>query len=66
MVDIDTFFRLADYYASVGDYGRVAIKDIAAGDIEGQPALNIESAKRFLKRLAEAGIETYGAEEGNV
>jgi hypothetical protein len=63
MVDIDTFFRLADYYASVGDYGQNAIKDIAAGDTEGQPALNIESAKRFLKRLAEAGIETYGAEE---
>lgn len=62
-MNIDEFFRLADYYASVGDYGRDAIKAVANEDTEGQPQRNIDSAVKFLRRLAEAGVETYGVED---
>lgn len=62
-MNINDFFRLADYYTSVGDYGRDAIKAVAAEDYEGQPEKNIKSAVKFLRRLADAGVETYGVED---
>jgi hypothetical protein len=61
-MDLDQFFDLADYYADQGSFARDSIKSIVDGDLD-QPQRNIDSTRKFLKRLAAAGVDTWGVEE---